>query len=409
MAKINLNYGKLSAGYLFPEIARRTNSFIEQNPGTEVIRLGIGNTTEPLTSYVLEGLHKGVDLLSNVATYTGYGDGQGRLKLRELLVDLYAEYGVAIDTSEIFVSDGAKPDAGNIQSIFGIENEIAVQDPAYPVYVDTNVIAGRTGAFNPELGLYEGITYMPCTEENHFFPAPPDKKVDLIYLCNPNNPTGLTATKDQIKIFIDYARAHKSIIIYDAAYAAFIKDSDLPRSVYEIEGADKCCIEINSLSKSAGFTGVRLGWAIVPKNLVAEDTTPGEINKLWNRRQCTFFNGASNIIQQGGIYALSPQGLKESAEMVNYYMENATIIREALIQLGMTVFGGDNSPYIWLKIPNQMDSWEFFNKLLKETRVLGTPGSGFGPSGQGYFRLSAFGHREDVKTAIERIKRNLDI
>ncbi len=409
MAIINTNYQKLAAGYLFPEIARRTNEFLKDNPDANVMRLGIGTTTEPLTPHVLKGLRHGVDLLSQVETYSGYGDEQGMIKLRELLVELYSGYGASIDISEFFISDGAKPDSGKIQSIFGIDNKIAVQDPAYPVYVDTNVIAGRTGEFNAESGQYEGIVYMPCTEANSFCPDVPKEKVDLIYLCNPNNPTGFTATKEQVKIFIDYARANKSVIIYDAAYASFIRDNKLPRTVYEIEGADECCIEINSLSKSAGFAGVRLGWTIVPKKLVAENAEAGEINKLWNRCQCTFFNGASNVVQQGGIYALSSEGLKESGELVNYYLHNASIIREGLIEMGMTVFGGDNSPYIWLKTPDGLDSWGFFNKLLSETHVLGTPGSGFGPSGQGYFRLSAFGHLKDVETAISSIKKNLKI
>ena len=409
MAKVNPNYGKLAAGYLFPEISRRTSEYLKENPGVEIRRLGIGNTTEPLTPHVLEGLHKGVELLSNAETYSGYGDEQGLLQLRESLADLYAEFGATIDPGEFFVSDGAKPDSGNIQSIFGVDNRIAVQDPAYPVYVDTNVIAGRSGPFNAELGRYEGMTYMPCTEENGFFPTVPDHRVDLIYLCNPNNPTGYAASKEQLKTFVDYARVHKAIIVYDAAYASFIGDDRLPRTVYEVAGAEECCIEINSFSKSVGFTGVRLGWSVVPKKLVAEGTEEGEINKLWNRRQCTFFNGASNIVQQGGVYALSSQGRRESAEMVAYYMRNAEIIRDGLIKLGLTVYGGENSPYIWLKTPGGMDSWLFFDKLLKEANVLGTPGSGFGPAGQGYLRLSAFGFREEVEAAVVAIRNNLDM
>ncbi|MBF0288781.1 MAG: LL-diaminopimelate aminotransferase [SAR324 cluster bacterium] len=409
MAKINTNYRKLAAGYLFPEIGRRTEEFITNNPGTPVMRLGIGNTTEPLTPHVLEGLHKGVDLLSKVETYSGYGDEQGMAQLRELIVDLYSKYSVTLNSQEVFVSDGAKPDAGNIQSIFGIDNVVAVQDPAYPVYVDSNVIAGRTGEHQKESDLYDGIVYMPCNEDNHFFPAVPEQKVDLIYICNPNNPTGYTASKEEIKTFVDYARENKAVIIYDAAYASFIADLELPKSIYEIDGADECAIEINSLSKNVGFTGVRLGWAIVPQKLVVEGTDAGEVNKLWNRRQCTFFNGASNIVQQGGMHAFSAKGLEESVEMVAYYMNNAKIIREGLIDLGFTVYGGVNAPYVWLKTPNNMDSWKFFDKLLIETRVLGTPGSGFGPSGQGFFRLSAFGHKEDVERAVESIKNNLKL
>ena len=409
MAKINPHYGKLAAGYLFPEIARRTRAFLEKNPGIQVMRLGIGNTTEPLTPSVINGLHYGVEKLSNRETYTGYGDDQGDVRLREALANQYAKIGAKIDVSEIFISDGAKPDSGNIQSIFGTENIVAVQDPAYPVYVDTNVMAGRTRSFNHEKGYYEGIFYMPCTEENNFFSDVPQKKVDLIYLCSPNNPTGAVASKKQLKSFVDYARKNKAVIIFDAAYCAFINDPQLPKSIYQVDGASECAIEINSYSKLAGFTGVRLGWAIVPMPLIAEDAQPGKINQLWNRRQSTFFNGASNIVQEGGIAALSEQGIEECQGLVDYYMNNARLIKTGLQAIGLKCFGGDNAPYIWLKTPGGLSSWAFFDKLLQQAHVVGTPGSGFGPSGEGYFRLSAFGHTEDIEKAIDSIKTNLII
>jgi len=407
MAKINSNYNKLAAGYLFPEIARRTRAYLENNPGVKVKRLGIGNTTEPLTPTVVKGLHKGVDKLASVDTYTGYGDEQGDTRLREALKKQYAGLDVNLDISEIFVSDGAKPDSGNIQSIFGQDNIIAVQDPAYPVYVDTNVIAGRSGNFNQQKGLYDGIVYMPCTEANGFFSPVPDQKVDLIYLCSPNNPTGAVATKEQLQTFVDYTRQNKAVIIFDAAYSAYVKDKSLPQSIFQIDGAEECALEINSFSKIAGFTGVRLGWAVVPKALVVENSEPGKINALWNRRQGTFFNGAANIVQEGGLAALSEEGLNECRGLINYYMNNARIIKSGLTEIGIRVFGGENAPYIWMQTPNGMSSWDFFDKLLSETHVVGTPGSGFGPSGEGFFRLSSFGHEQDIIDAVDSIKQNL--
>lgn len=407
MARINKNYRKLAAGYLFPEIARRTEAFLKENPGARVRKLGIGNTTEVLTPTVVEGLRRGVEKLADRSTYTGYGDEQGNTQLREALANYYRKYGVNLDPKEFFISDGAKPDMGNIQSIFALENLVAIQDPAYPVYVDSNVIRGRTGKHNPDKGLYEGLLYMPCTEENGFFPDIPKEKADLIYLCSPNNPTGAVATHEQLKSFVDYARENRAVIIYDAAYSEYIKDSSLPRTIYEVEGAEECAIEISSLSKFAGFTGVRLGWSVVPSALMSEDSEPDEIRRLWNRRQSTFFNGASNIVQEGALAVFTEQGLKESAELVAYYMENAGIIRSGMQALGLTVYGGDNAPYIWLKTPNGMGSWEFFDKLLNETGVIGTPGAGFGPGGEGFFRLSAFGHREDIEEAVNAIKSSL--
>jgi len=408
MARINSNYNKLAAGYLFPEIGRRVREFQKANPDAQVMKLGIGNTTEPLTPAIIQGLHHGVDLLSKVDTYTGYGDDStGEPELREAFVKRYASYGVALDADEVFVGDGAKSDSANIQSIFAVDNVVAVQDPAYPVYVDSNVIAGRTGeAAN---GQYEKLVYMPCTEENGFFPELPNEKVDLIYLCSPNNPTGAVATKDQLKVFVDYALQHKAVIIYDAAYAAFISDPNLPRSIYEVDGAKKCAIEINSFSKEAGFTGVRLGWTIVPQSLACEDGEPGRLNKLWQRRQNTMFNGASNVVQQGGLAILSEQGQQECQGLVAYYMDNARTIKQGLESIGLKAYGGANAPYVWLRTPNGMSSWEFFDTLLTQAHVVGTPGSGFGPSGEGFFRLSAFGHTENIQRAVESIQQNLTL
>ena len=407
MARINKNYDKLAAGYLFPEIARRTNAFLEQNVGVEVLRLGIGDTTEPIVPSVLQGLHYGVDALSKSETYSGYGPSEGITPLRRGLASLYAERGLSIDPSEFFVSDGAKSDSANIQGIFSEDCVVAVQDPAYPVYVDSNVICGRTGEAT-DLG-YEGLVYMPCTEENDFFPDLPEKKVDLIYICSPNNPTGAVASKQQLQKFVNYANEHKSVIFYDSAYASFITDPDLPRSIYEVDGAENCAIEFNSFSKTAGFTGVRLAWTIVPKACRTEDSEAGKLHYLWTRRQNTFFNGAANIVQAGGVAALSPDGRRETDEQVAFYLENARIINEGLKSLGITTYGGGNAPYVWLKTPGGISSWDFFDKLLNECHVVGTPGSGFGPAGEGFFRLSAFGHRENVEKAVSSIEAKLQI
>ncbi len=405
--KLNQNYKKLSAGYLFPEIAKRTNDFLKQNPNAKIMKLGIGNTTEPLTPTIVAGLKKGVENLSNEETYSGYGDEQGNKELRQALVKYYKKNNIDLEIDEVFVSDGAKSDSANIQSIFSKDAIVAMQDPSYPVYVDTNVIAGRTGQYNEEKQQYDGIVYMPCTEENNFFPELPKTKVDLIYLCSPNNPTGAVATKEQLKEFVNYAIENKAVIIFDAAYSEYISDKNLPKSIYEIEGAKKCAIEINSFSKNAGFTGVRLGWTVVPKELTVENSEFGEVNKLWNARQTRFFNGASNIVQEGGIAALSENGQKECRELVEYYMENAKIIKNGLEEIGLTVYGGNNAPYIWIKLPNNISSWDFFDKLLSEANVVGTPGIGFGPAGEGFFRLSAFGHKKDIIEAVESIKNNL--
>jgi LL-diaminopimelate aminotransferase len=407
MATININYDKLGAGYLFPEIARRAKAFVEKHPGVELHRLGIGDTTQPLAPSVVRALQDAAERLSKGDTYTGYGDYEGETFLREAIRDAYRERKVEVELDEIFVSDGAKSDSGNIQTIFGPDNVIAVQDPAYPVYVDTNVMAGRTESFNTVTGQYAGIVYMPCHEHNDFFPELPSEKVDLIYLCSPNNPTGAVATKEQLTRFVEYARQIKAIIVFDAAYSAFISDARLPRSIYEIRGADECAIEVNSFSKSAGFTGVRLGWSVVPKSLITEDAPAGKLNALWYRRQSTFFNGAANIVQYGGAAALSPKGRRECQSIVDYYMQNARIIRDGLTSLGLQCYGGDNAPYIWAKTPNGLRSWDFFDKLLREAHVVTTPGSGFGPAGEGFIRFSAFGRRESTERAMTSIKAHL--
>nr|WP_321263379.1 LL-diaminopimelate aminotransferase [uncultured Sphaerochaeta sp.] len=409
MATINTNFQKLASGYLFPEIARRTKVWQESNPGVEVLRLGIGNTTEALPPAVCDAMKEKIEKLSDRETYSGYGDEQGDTALREALVRYYGRYGVELKSTEFFVSDGAKSDAANIQDLFSSENVVAIQDPAYPVYVDSNVVGGRTGLFNKEMGLYDGFVYLSSTEENGFIPSPPQQKVDLIYLCSPNNPTGAVATHAQLKVFVDYAIEHKSIIIFDSAYSEYVTEEGYPRSIYEVEGAKRCAIEINSFSKFSGFTGVRLGWTIVPEELECEDAPSGLLNSMWNRRQCTFFNGASNIAQSGGLAALEGDGYDQSRALVEYYLENARIIREGLEKVGLRVYGGVNSPYIWAKTPNGMDSWEFFDILLDKCHVVVTPGGGFGPSGAAFVRVSSYGHRENVIKAMAQIEENLQV
>jgi LL-diaminopimelate aminotransferase len=405
VATINENYNKLQGGYLFSEITKRTKDFAQKNPGVEIMRLGIGNTTQPLSPSIIKGLQAGVKKLANRKTYTGYGDEQGNLDLRKALAEFYKKRKITLEPQEIFISDGAKPDSANIQSIFGLDNIVAVADPVYTVYVDSNVIAGRTGNFKN--GKYEGLVYMKCDEKNSFVPSPPKEKVDIIYFCSPNNPTGAVATRKQLKAFVDYALKNKAVIIFDASYAEYISNKSLPKSIYEIKGAKKCAIEINSFSKWSGFTGVRLGWSVVPMDLVVQDTSKGKINNLWNRRQTTMFNGASNIAQAGALAALSPAGQRESQKLVAYYMENAKMIKKNLLKLGLKVFGGENAPYLWIKTPNHLSSWEFFDKLLNEAHVVGTPGSGFGSQGEEYLRLSAFGDKQNIKKALKSIKENL--
>ncbi|MEA5573738.1 LL-diaminopimelate aminotransferase [Calothrix sp. UHCC 0171] len=405
MATINDNYLKLKAGYLFPEIARRVNTFAEANPDAKVIRLGIGDVTEPLPEACRTAMIKAVEEMGTRNGFKGYGPEQGYAWLREAIAkhDFQAR-GCDIDASEIFISDGSKCDNGNILDIFGDNNKIAVTDPVYPVYVDTNVMAGHTGDAN-EAGEYEGLVYLPVTAENNFTAQIPTEKVDLIYLCFPNNPTGATATKEHLQAWVEYAKANGSIIFFDAAYEAFISDPSLPHSIYEIEGARDCAIEFRSFSKNAGFTGTRCALTVVPKTLTAKsaDGTNVELWKLWNRRQSTKFNGVSYIIQRGAEAVYSSEGKAQTKALVSFYMENAKIIRERLTAAGIQVYGGVNAPYVWLKTPNNLSSWDFFDKLLNTANVVGTPGSGFGAAGEGYFRISAFNSRENVEEAMRRI------
>jgi LL-diaminopimelate aminotransferase len=409
VARLNDNYLKLKAGYLFPEIGRRVKVFSEANPEAKIIRLGIGDVTQPLAPAVLKAFHDGVDDLAKADDFKGYGPEQGYEFLIDALIEkAYKPLGVDLKKSEIFISDGSKCDCANILDIFALDNKVAICDPVYPVYNDTNVMVGRTGEADDK-GYYEGLTYLACTEDNHFTPAIPDKKVDIVYLCYPNNPTGAVATREDLKKWVDYALANDAVIFFDAAYEAFITEPGIPHSIYEIEGAKRCAIEFRSFSKTAGFTGVRCALTVIPEELMAE-TGNGEkssLNKLWNRRQSTKFNGVSYPVQKAAAAVYSEEGWTQVKETIDYYMENARLIREGLEAAGLTVYGGVNAPYIWLKTPNGMSSWDFFDKLLSECHVVGTPGSGFGPSGEGFYRLSAFGGRENVLEAIDRIKKNL--
>ncbi|WP_305044138.1 LL-diaminopimelate aminotransferase [Geoalkalibacter sp.] len=407
MARLNDNYLKLKAGYLFPEIGRRVKAFTQANPDAKVIRLGIGDVTRPLVPAVIEAFHQAVDDLTRAETFMGYGPEQGYDWLIDTIIDQsYRPLGVDLKTSEMFISDGSKCDCANILDIFDLSNKVAIGDPVYPVYNDTNVMIGRTGEADAK-GYYEGIVYMPCTEANHFTPELPKEKVDIIYLCFPNNPTGAVASKAELKKWVDYANANDAVIFFDAAYEAFITEPGIPHSIYEIEGAKTCAIEFRSFSKTAGFTGVRCALTVVPEEVMAT-TAQGEkvaLNKLWNRRQSTKFNGVSYPVQKAAQAVYSAEGWKQNKEVIDYYMDNARIIREGLKAAGITCYGGVNAPYIWLKTPGGLSSWDFFDKLLGECHVVGTPGSGFGPSGEGYFRLSAFGNRENVEEAVGRIQR----
>jgi LL-diaminopimelate aminotransferase len=405
MATINDNYLKLKAGYLFPEIARRVNAFAQANPDAKIIRLGIGDVTEPLPEACRTAMIKAVEDMGDRSSFKGYGPEQGYNWLREKIAthDFQAR-GAAIEADEIFISDGSKCDSGNILDIFGKNNIIAVTDPVYPVYVDTNVMAGNTGDVN-EKGEYGGLVYLPVTAENNFTAEIPSQKVDLIYLCFPNNPTGATATKEHLQAWVNYAKANGSIIFFDAAYEAFITDPSLPHSIFEIEGARDCAIEFRSFSKNAGFTGTRCALTVVPKNLTAKaaDGSNVELWKLWNRRQSTKFNGVSYIIQRGAEAVYSEAGQAQIKALVNFYLDNAKIIREELTNAGLKVYGGVNAPYVWVQTPHGLSSWEFFDKLLETVNVVGTPGSGFGAAGEGYFRISAFNSRENVEEAMKRI------
>lgn len=405
MATINENYLKLQAGYLFPEIGRRVREYTEANPDKKVIRMGIGDVTMPLSATIIKAFHDGVEEMATASTFRGYGPEQGYEFLREAIaLNDYQALGTSIKAGDIFISDGSKCDTGNIQEIFGSDNVIAVGDPVYPVYVDTTVMSGKTGNINDK-GYYEGIVYMPCTEANGFVPELPAQKVDLIFLCYPNNPTGTVATKEELKKWVDYALSNKCIILYDAAYQAFITDPAIPRSIYQIEGADRCAIEFRSFSKTAGFTGTRCAFTVIPDGVVAFDKNGKAypVKPLWNRRHSTKFNGVSYPVQKAAAAIYTPEGKKETAEIIAYYLENARIMRNSLEAAGYTVFGGINAPYVWVKTKNNLSSWDFFDKVLNEANVVGTPGSGFGPSGEGYFRFSAFADRENVIEAMERI------
>ncbi|VEP12644.1 LL-diaminopimelate aminotransferase [Hyella patelloides LEGE 07179] len=408
MARINDNYLKLKAGYLFPEISRRVKAFAEANPDAPIIKLGIGDVTEPLPEACRTAIIEATKEMGDRSTFKGYGPEQGYLWLREKIAtqDFQAR-GCDIDASEIFISDGSKCDCGNILDIFGKDNKIAVTDPVYPVYVDTNVMAGNTGEIN-EKGEYEGLVYLPISAENNFTAEIPTEKVDLIYLCFPNNPTGATATKEHLQAWVNYAKEHQSIILFDAAYEAFISDPSLPHSIYEIEGAKDCAIEFRSFSKNAGFTGTRCALTVVPKNLTgkASDGSDVEIWKLWNRRQSTKFNGVSYVVQRGAEAVYSEAGVQQTKALISFYLENAKIICEKLTSAGIQVYGGTNAPYVWVKTPFNLSSWDFFDKLLQTTYVVGTPGSGFGAAGEGYFRISAFNTRENVNEAMKRITEN---
>jgi len=402
MFKINENYLKLPGSYLFSTIAKKVAAYSEANPDKQIIRLGIGDVTQPLAPAIIESLHRAVDEMSKAESFHGYAPDLGYEFLRTAIArNDYADRGCDISADEIFVSDGAKCDSGNIQEIFSTNNKIAVCDPVYPVYVDTNVMAGRTGTYDSVSETWSDVIYMPCIEENNFAPELPEETPDLIYLCFPNNPTGSAISKDQLQIWVDYANRAGAVIIYDAAYEAYISEADVPHSIYECEGARTCAIELRSFSKNAGFTGVRLGFAVVPKDIKCGEVS---LHSLWARRHGTKYNGAPYIVQRAGEAVYSKTGKSQIREQVAYYMKNAGIIYEGLKNMGFTVSGGVNAPYIWLKTPDKMTSWEFFDYLLENANVVGTPGSGFGPSGEGYFRLTAFGSYESTLAAMERIK-----
>ena len=405
MIFVNENFEKLKAGYLFPEIGRRVNAFAQANPDAPIIKLGIGDVTEPLAPAVIDAMHKAVDEMATHQGLHGYGPEQGYAFLRDIIVENdYKPRNIPVDADEIFVSDGAKCDTGNMQEIFGIDNVVAVTDPVYPVYVDTNVMAGRTGEAD-DAGRYANIVYMPCTAENNFVPELPTEPVDMIYLCYPNNPTGAVATKEQLKKWVDYAIENKAVILFDAAYEAFIRDDSIPHSIYEIEGARKVAIEFRSFSKTAGFTGVRCGFTVVPKELIAytKDGSAVDLHPIWNRRHCTKFNGVSYITQKGAEAVYSSEGKQQIKETIDLYMSNAGMMRKALTGQGYIVYGGEHAPYIWLHTPEGVDSWTFFDLLMNKANVVGTPGAGFGAAGEGYFRLSAFNDPAKVKEAMDRI------
>ena len=404
MFKVNEDYLKLPGSYLFSNIAKKVNEFQTANPDKKIIRLGIGDVTLPLCPAVIKALHKAVDEMADAETFKGYAPDLGYSFLRDTISEkVYKTLGADVLSDEIFISDGAKSDSGNIQEIFTKNQKIAVCDPVYPVYVDTNVMAGRTGIYDPSTELWSDVIYMPCTAANGYAPELPKEEPDVIYLCFPNNPTGATITKNQLQQWVDYANKIGAVIIYDAAYEAYISEENVPHSIYECEGARECAVEIRSFSKNAGFTGTRLGFTVIPKDI--KDSDGNSLHSLWARRHGTKFNGAPYIIQRAGEAVYSEEGQRETKEQIAYYMNNAKVILDGLKSAGYTVSGGVNAPYIWLKTPDGMSSWEFFDYLLKEANVVGTPGSGFGPSGEGHFRLTAFGSYENTVEAIERIKK----
>lgn len=402
MVTVNENYLKLPGNYLFSEIAHRVEAFREKNPGAAIIRLGIGDVTQPIAPAILNAMHKAVDEMGDSRTFHGYGPEQGYEFLRNVIAkEDFLSRGCQIEADEIFVSDGAKCDVGNIQEIFGLVNKVAVCDPVYPVYVDTNVMAGRSGNYNEKTGRFEGILYMPCTKENGFVPEIPKETADLIYLCFPNNPTGAAVTKEQLQAWVDYANKNGSVILYDAAYEAYIEGDKIPHSIFECEGARTCAVEMRSFSKNAGFTGVRLGYTVIPKELVRGKVS---LHALWNRRHGTKYNGAPYIVQRAGEAVYSPEGKAQLREQIQYYKSNAAMILNGLTRAGFEVYGGVHAPYIWMKTPDGMSSWKFFDYLLSEAHLVGTPGSGFGACGEGYFRLTAFGSHENTLEAVERLK-----
>lgn len=404
MAHVNENFLKLPGSYLFSDIAKKVKAYQESHPDKRLIRLGIGDVTRPLPQASIEAMHRAVDEMANKSTFHGYGPEQGYDFLIDTIIkNDFEPRGIELSSSEVFISDGAKSDTGNIGDILGLDNKVAVTDPVYPVYVDSNVMGGRAGQLNGK--QWSNITYMPCTAENNFIPSIPSNRIDVIYLCYPNNPTGTTLTKAELKKWVDYALSHDALILFDAAYEAYIREDDIPHSIFEIEGAKRCAIEFRSFSKTAGFTGVRCGYTVIPKEVTATTAT-GErvaLNALWNRRQCTKFNGTSYITQRGAEAIYSKEGKQQVRETIDYYMENARIMRDGLTAAGIQVFGGKNAPYLWVKTPEGFTSWQFFDHLLNEANIVSTPGVGFGPSGEGYLRLTAFGQREDCIEAIQRI------
>lgn len=410
MVKINENFLKMEDSYLFSTVGNKVSKYQQDNPDKNIIKLGIGDVTKPIANKIIEQMKKAVDELGKSNTFRGYGPEQGYEFLRKAIVKYdYERRGIQILPDEVFISDGSKCDCGNIVDLFDINNKIAITDPVYPVYLDTNIISGRTGKYNTETGRYDGVIYIPCTYENDFIPELPQEIPDIIYLCFPNNPTGTVISKEELARWVKYAKENNSIILYDAAYEAFITEENIPHTIYEIEGAKEVAIEFKSFSKTAGFTGIRCAYTIVPKELKIKLNNGKEVslNKLWNRRQCTKFNGVSYITQRAAEAIYTEEGQKEIKENIKYYLENAKIIREGLDEVGIQYCGGINSPYIWIKVPNNMKSWEFFDMLLEKANIVGTPGVGFGPSGEGYFRLTAFGERKNTEEAMKRIKETL--